>query len=211
MAASKEFVAIVALCFVCFIIFAIFALIAMAGGFKFIDQSESTEPTGQKCCTECVESFGKFFGFVFMVPLAIFIVGISITLYVFGMSNMQTAGRQAFDRFSSSFSQTKSVKERKAAEILFAVGFLVFAITAIILTFASRKGLYSTTDYKNNTPSPATIDDCHKTGGKWCVACKPEFWRLFLASAGAGFGVWIIATGLLYASKRNSNAGKSYF
>lgn len=194
---SKEHVTILAICFVCFIIFAIFAIVAIAGGFKFLDES-TVDPTStpKQCCTECVESFGKFVGFVFFVPLAIFVVCMSISLYIFGIENIKKAGGDIYGSAKSrAGAATKSAKELKASEYLFALGFFVFALVAVILTFTSGKGLYSTLDYKNNNPTTT----CPQ--GKWCTACKPEFWRLFLASAGAGFGVWIIATGLLIASK----------
>jgi hypothetical protein len=204
---SKEHLSVLIICFICFFLFFLFALIGMMGGFKFLDQStlDPSDPNynqGQ-CCTECVESPGKFFSFVFLVPLAVFVVCMSITFYVFGIEQMKKAGGDVFDAAKGrAGSAAKSVRELKAAQYLFAIGFFVFALVAVILTFTSGKGLYSTSDYKNNNPTPAP-GSCN---GKWCVACKPEFWRLFLSSAGAGFGVWVIATGLLIASKKHAQS-----
>lgn len=201
---TKEQLAFLILCFVCFVIFAVFAVIAMMGGFKFLDQStlDPSDPkyTSGQCCVECVESFGKFFSFVFLVPLGIFVLGLVVSFMAFGIENMKKAGTETYRSASSRMSSaTKSDKEFVASEYLYAFGFFVFALLAVVLTFTSGKGLYSTTDYKNNTPTP----DPGNCTQKWCVACKPEFWRLFLASAGGGLGVWIAATGLLYASKKH--------
>jgi len=206
---SKEHITILIICFLCFFLFFLFALIGIAGGFKFLDRSTlaTTDPDYNKgqCCTECVESPGKFFSFVFLVPLAIFVVCISISLYAFGMDKVKKAGGDLLDSAKGQAGKTaKSVQELKAAQYLFALGFFVFALVAVILTFTSGKGLYSTTDYKNNNPTPSPSECQQQKNGNWCIACKPEFWRMFLASAGTGFGVWVIATILLIVSKRQA-------
>jgi hypothetical protein len=87
--------------------------------------------------------------------------------------------------------------------VLFGAGMFVFALSAFIMTFNSGRLLYNSTDSENNSSTgKLNYTQCQQAGLNWCIKCKPEFWRLFLASGFFGLLVWGIAFGIYISAQK---------
>jgi len=193
----------------CMAAMVVITLVVMAGGLKFLEQGTepSTNLNGQ-CCTECVESFGKFLAFVIGIPVGILLLGIGILIMVTSVEQVKAAaGSYSSSRLQSFKSKAKAAstysKKVNVTRILFGAGMFVFALAAFIMTFNSGRLLYNSTDSENNSSTgKLNYTQCQNAGLNWCVSCKPEFWRLFLASGFFGLIVWGAAFGIYIQAQK---------
>lgn len=182
----------------CMAAMAIIALAGITGGLKFLDTSPATNENQGQCCEECVESAGKFFGFVIGIPAAILLLGVGLLIAYAGFERVKGVSASQMGSIREKVSASSFEKKINASRILVGAGLFVFALSAVIMTFKSGRFLYSSTDSDLNSDSSTTLtkSSCEASGKTWCIACKPEFWRLFLMSAFFGLLVWGAAFGV---------------